>query len=277
MKPKLFFKDKLNMASIKQSVLNDLKNKPIGHHEPVVGEVKYKHANPNRNKRAATGIPGLDGIIEHGLKNKSVCLIGGSAGSGKSIFAMQFIFNGISQCNEPGVYVSFEEERENVYENMSRFGWDLGKLENEGKFAFLRYTPEQVGKLLKTGGGVIRDIIDKIGAKRIVIDSISAFTLLYANELARREASLELFKLLKKWGCTTLVVGQYEKTEGHHESTAVEFEVDGIIWLYNLQKEEMRIRAIEVFKMRGTKHSAKLFPFEIMEKGIKIYPEQNVF
>ena len=88
---------------------------------------------------------------------------------------------------------------------------------------------------------------------------------------------MDLFKILRKWKCTTLVIGQYYAAEERHESTAVEFEVDGIIWLYNIKKENIRVRAVEVFKMRGTKHSAKIFPFEITDNGITIYPEQSVF
>ncbi|MBW2984330.1 AAA family ATPase [Candidatus Woesearchaeota archaeon] len=254
-------------------------HKPLGHIEPhIKGNIKIKH-KPSKLKieREATGIPGLDEVIEGGLKRNSVTLVGGCAGSGKSILAMQFIVNGILKYNEPGVYVTFEEDKEEVYEDMLRLGWDLAELEKQGKFAFLRYTPEQVGKVLKTGGGIIRDIIDKIKAKRIVVDSISAFTLLHRNELEKREACLDLFHILRKWACTTLVIGQYYAAEERHESTAVEFEVDGIIWLYNIKKEDIRVRAIEVFKMRGTKHAAKIFPFEITNEGIAIYPEQSVF
>ena len=255
-------------------------HKPLGHKEPTIkGNIKVKHKPSKKLKtgREPTGISGLDEVIEGGLKKDSVILVGGCAGSGKSIFAIQFIVNGILSFNEPGVYITFEEDKDEFYDDMLRFGWDLAELERKGKFAFVRYTPEQVGKVLKTGGGVIRDVVDKIKAKRIVIDSISAFTLLHKNELEKREACLDLFKILRKWKCTTLVVGQYSAAEEKHESIAVEFEVDGIIWLYNIKKEGIRTRAIEIFKMRGTKHSAKIFPFEITNSGIIIYPEQNVF
>ena len=254
-------------------------HKPFGHIEPhIKGNIKIKH-KPGKLKiqRVPTGLLGLDEAIEGGLKKDSVILIGGCAGSGKSIFAIQFIVNGILKSNEPGVYITFEENKEEVYEDMLRFGWDLAELEKQGKFAFIRYTPEQVGKVLKTGGGIIRDIVDKLKAKRIVIDSISAFTLLHENELAKREACLDLFKILRKWKCTTLVIGQYYAAEERHESTAIEFEVDGIIWLYNIKKENIRVRAIEIFKMRGTKHVAKIVPFEITDKGIIVYPEETVF
>ena len=254
-------------------------HKPVGHKEPIIqGNIKIKHKPVEQKiERTPTGIPGLDDVIEGGLKKDSITLVGGCAGSGKSIFAMQFLINGILKYNEPGVYVTFEEDKQEVYGDMLRFGWDFAELEKQEKFAFIRYTPEQVGKVLKTGGGIIRDIIGKINAKRIVIDSISAFTLLHKDELEKREACLDLFKILRRWKCTTLVVGQYYAAEERHESTAVEFEVDGIIWLYNIKKEDIRTRAVEVFKMRGTKHSAKIFPFEISDEGITIYPEQSVF
>ena len=254
-------------------------HKPLGHIEPhIKGNIKIKHKlGKLKIQRVPTGIPGLDETIEGGLKKDSVTLIGGCAGAGKSIFAMQFIVDGILKLNEPGIYITFEEDKKEIYEDMSRFGWDLASLENQDKFAFIRYTPEQVGKVLKTGGGIIRDIADKIKAKRIVIDSISAFTLLHKDELEKREAVLDLFKILRKWKTTTLVVGQYYAAEQRHESPAIEFEVDGIVWLYNIKKENIRVRAVEIFKMRGTKHAAKIFPFEITDKGIIIYPEETVF
>jgi circadian clock protein KaiC len=228
-------------------------------------------------ERAATGIPGFDALIEGGLKRKSVTLVEGCAGSGKSTFAIQFIYDGITRSGEPGLYVTFEEDKDDFYDNMMRYGWDLKALEKKGRFAFIRYTPEQVAKLLKTGGGVIRDIVVKIKAKRIVIDSISSFNLLHPGELERKSASLDLFRMLRRWGCTSLVIGESQMGEEDLDGNSGEFEVDGIVWLHNFKKEEIRVRAIEVFKMRGTKHATRTFPFEITETGIVIYPEQSVF
>ncbi len=254
-------------------------HKPIGHREPILeGNIQVRHKPSKSNMgRVPTGIPGFDKVIEGGLKKHSVTLAGGCAGAGKSIFAMQYLINGITQFNEPGVYVSFEENREEIFDDMACFGWDLEELEKQGKFVFLRYNPDQVNKVLKTGGGPIRDVIDSIGAKRLVIDSISAFSLLYETELKQREAALSLFYILRRWDCTTMVTGQYFAVELPHDSAAVEFEVDNIIWLYNIKKEDIRVRAIEVFKMRGTKHSVKTFPFEITTEGIVIYPEETIF
>ena len=240
-----------------------------------LGSVIQKHTVGNV-ERVATGIDGLDKIIEGGLKRGSVVLVEGGAGTGKTIFALQFLLNGVEYFGENGVYISFEEEKKEFFGNMKRFGWDLEKLEEESKFAFLRYNPEQVEKILSGGGGLVRDVVEKVNAKRIVIDSMTAFTMLHDAELARREATLDLFKTIKKWKCTTLVVGQpgYSDSEVEsHPFNMLEFECDGVIRLYNVREHNLRTRTIEVFKMRGTKHASKTFTMEITDEGIVIYPD----
>ena len=237
-------------------------------------------SKPSKGKiaRVPTGLKGLDSLIEGGIKRNSAVLVEGGAGCGKSIFCMQFIFNGIEKFGENGVYISFEEEKEEFFENMLRFGWDLAKLEAEKKFAFLRYTPEQVEKVLSGGGGLVRDVVESLGARRLVIDSMSAFNMLHDDEFAKREATLSLFRTIKKWNCTTLVVGQPEFFEydiDKHPFNVLEFECDGIIRLYNMRDHNLRTRTIEVFKMRGTKHASKIFTMEITNKGVIIYPDSS--
>jgi circadian clock protein KaiC len=242
-----------------------------------IGNIMTKHST-DRNKRVPTGVEGMDSLIEGGLKYNSAVLIEGGAGCGKSIFGIQFIVNGIEKYGETGVYISFEEEKEPFYENMQRFGWDLKKYEEEEKFAFLRYNPEQVEKVLSGGGGLVRDVVEKLGAARLVIDSMTAFTILHDDELARREATLNLFRTIKKWECTTLVIGQPEFSEydiDKHPFNVLEFECDGVIRLYNIREHNLRTRTIEVFKMRGTKHASKTFTMEITDKGIVIYPDSG--
>ena len=99
-------------------------------------------------QRVPFGIAELDRLISGGVIKNSINLVAGSAGAGKSIFALQFLVNGIKKYGEPGVYITFEEKKKKTYEEMLEFGWDLAKLEKEGKFAYLEYTPEQVKKVL---------------------------------------------------------------------------------------------------------------------------------
>lgn len=228
-------------------------------------------------KRIPTGIPGFDDLIEGGIKKDSIVLVEGGAGTGKSIFCTQFLYNGITEFNENGIYISFEEEKNDFFDNMKRFGWDLKKLEDEKKFIYLRYQPEQVEKVLSSGGGIIRDAIESINAKRIVFDSITAFTLLHDDELSKREAILTLFRAVKKWDCTTLVVGQPEilGNDEHHPFNILEFECDGVIRLYHNIEHNIRQRNLEIYKMRGTKHAERMFTIEINENGIVTYPDNE--
>ena len=229
-------------------------------------------------ERISTGVPGLDALIDDGVVDGSSNLIVGNAGSGKTIFAIQFIVEGIRR-GEPGIYVTFEERKDKMYENMKSFGWDLEKYENEGKFVFLEYTPEQVKKILVEGGGQIESIIEKIDAKRIVIDSITSFALLYEDELTRKEAALSLFDLIDRWGCTALMTSQQERdgmTESNEVSSVLEFEVDSIIILYHAKSDGIRKRALEILKMRGTKTPEKTYHLSIDKNGLKVSSKEVV-
>ncbi|MBW2989824.1 AAA family ATPase [Candidatus Woesearchaeota archaeon] len=224
-------------------------------------------------KRVPTGIPRLDSLIQGGFKRNSTNLVAGGAGTGKSIFAMQFIVEGIKR-NEPGVFVTFEEKKAKVYEDMLQFGWDLKKYEAMKKFVFLEYNPEQVKKILTEGGGIVESIIESIKAKRVVIDSVTSFWLLYEDELTRKEAGLALIELIDKWDCTAVLTSEDEIPEHHVISAALQFEVDGIILLYHVKKKGIRKRALEVLKMRGTKIPEKTIDMEITKKGLKINPRK---
>jgi circadian clock protein KaiC len=195
--------------------------------------------------------------------------VAGSAGCGKTINSMEFRIKGIMN-GEPSIYITFEEKKNKTYEDMLAFGWDLKKYEEEGKFVFLEYSPEQVKKVLVEGGGIVEAIIEKIKAKRIVIDSITSFSLLYQDELTKKEAALSLFELINKWDCTAILTSQSETRDDEAISTALEFEVDGIIVLYHVKKKGIRTRAVEILKMRGTKIPEKTFKMDIAKGGIVV-------
>ena len=230
------------------------------------------------NTRVPTGISVLDACMEGGLEKNSVTLIAGSAGSGKSIFSAQFAYNGVIKYNEPSLYICFEEKKENFFRHMERFGWDFAKLEKEKKFMFLEYTPEQVKKMIEEGGGTVEAIMNKMDIKRLVIDSVSAFTLLFKDDVSKKEAALGLFELLRSWNVTSIVTGEFDEQDIENQKTGeVQFEADGVILLYFIKEQNMRKRAIEILKMRGTKHSKRVFPLEIGNNGIEISQSGAVF
>jgi len=227
------------------------------------------------NERISTGIPKVDSLIGGGFKKKTINLVAGGPGSGKTIFAIQFLIDGLKN-DEPGIYITFEEKKKKFYEDCLGFGWDLEKYEKDKKFMFLEYTPEQVKKILTEGGGIIETVIEKLKARRIVIDSITSFALLYEDSLAKKEAALALFELIDKWECTAILTSQDESKDGNAISAALEFEVDGIIILYHYKDKGVRKRALEILKMRGTKIPDKTFALEITKEGIKIDTEKGV-
>jgi len=232
---------------------------------------------PDRRIRVPTGIPNFDGLVEGGFEKNSTNLVVGGSGSGKTIFAVQFLINGIKK-GEKCLYITFEEKKDEFYCNMMDFGWDLKKLEDEGKFIFLEYTPEKVRDTLEEGGGNIESIVLKKKINRIVIDSITSFELLFRDEIEKREAALSLFNMLRKWDCTTLLT--YEGDPYLDKKTAartLEFEVDSIILIYFIRTKKERDRYLEVLKMRGTKHSREIYPLLINNKGVVIEKKPSLF
>lgn len=230
-----------------------------------------------RFERVPTHIPGFDKLVDGGFKKRSMNMVIGGAGSGKTIFSVAYLVNGILKHNEPGMYITFEEKKEELYENMFEFGWDLEKLEKEKKFIFLEYSPERVKKLLVEGGGLIENIITRYNIKRLVIDSITSFVLLYQDELTKKEAALSLFGLLRSWGCTTLLTSEkYIVNMDRVEGGGLEFEVDSIILMYHIKEKGVRKRAIEVLKMRGTRHAEKTIKMEMTDKGVVVYPNRVI-
>jgi circadian clock protein KaiC len=213
-----------------------------------------------------TGVEALDRLIG-GFHKNSINLVVGGAGSGKTIMAVQFLVNGIKQ-GDNGLYITFEEKREKMFRYMSSFGWDLERYEKENKLVFLEYTPEQVKRLITEGGGEIENVIEKKNIKRLVIDSITSFTLLYQDELTKKEAALALFELMSKWNCTALLTSQVFDEEGLSEGLG--FEVDSIILLYHVKKGGKRKRGIELLKMRGTPTPEKIFPVKISKRGLEV-------
>ena len=103
-------------------------------------------------ERIATGIKNFDSLIEGGFEKNSTNLVVGSSGSGKTIFAVEFLIEGMKN-GENCLYITFEERKDEFYANMLEFGWDLAKYEKEEKFFFLEYTPEKVKTMLEEGGG----------------------------------------------------------------------------------------------------------------------------
>ncbi|MCX6777077.1 MAG: hypothetical protein NTY73_03880 [Candidatus Micrarchaeota archaeon] len=229
------------------------------------------------DERVPSGVDGLDDLIEGGFERNSVVLVCGDAGSGKTTMLLQFLYNGATQYGEPGIFVTFEEGKKWIYKHALQYGWDLKELEEKNLFRLIEYRPQQIAEIIR-GGGMIKDAIDSMGAKRIGIDSLTSYSTLFKTPFEGREAVLALFNRLRDWNCTSMIVSEIILQFGSRRDEAgVEFLSDGVLLLYYARQQDMKVRAMEILKMRGTKHSDKICPFKFGDKGMVIFPKDSVF
>jgi circadian clock protein KaiC len=227
--------------------------------------------------RVETGIPGLDEMIGGGLKRGSSTLVVGGCGCGKTTLCLQYLYNGVTMYEENGVFISFNEQPEVLKDNMSEYGWELGKLEEKGRLSILMLDPSDLMQLIREDYGEIRDIIKEGQARRLVIDPISTFNVIVKDIFDRKMALIKFCEWLRKNECTTLMTSEFERTFGSYYGQGFEeYIVDCVIVMYNIQVKNVRQNALEVLKMRGSKHYKRIVPFTF-EKGIHVSPEEKLF
>ncbi len=221
--------------------------------------------------RVKSGIPGLDKLIGGGFERESVVLVTGDPGSGKTTFGVQFLYNGAVQYEEPGVLITFEERRDDVVKHMRTYGWDIEALEKEKKLRILEYPPHEVERFISEGE-IIRDIISDLKAKRVVIDSMTSFALVFENEYKMRLGVLKAIDSLKRWGCTTLLISEGSVTEQGEvrDRFGIEYLVDGTIYLYNKRVRDYRQKLVEIVELKGIKHDNAIHPLSFGRKGISV-------
>ncbi|MBI2598468.1 MAG: hypothetical protein HYW50_04700, partial [Candidatus Diapherotrites archaeon] len=152
------------------------------------------------------------------------------------------------------------------------------EMEKKGLLKVLEYKPHQVEKLIKEGGGPIRDEVRTMKAQRLVIDSMTAYTLLFKDEYQKRENILELFGYLEKWGCTSVIVSELSPKIAEMKEGSIGFLTDAIIGLYYAKQESgERVHTMEILKMRGTHHTDKLLAIQFEKNGIRVFPGVEVF
>ena len=164
--------------------------------------------------RTRTGIAGLDEMLNGGIPRGRVVLAMGGPGTGKTILCAQFLVNGIKKFGENGVFVTLEETPEHIFEEMDQFGWNLSEMEKSGKLRLVDASPIRrmpselkLGKVSIEKGefsmialiNAIQENVKEIGAKRIVIDTLSALVFQYPEKNERRTAILDLVQAIIDW------------------------------------------------------------------------------
>lgn len=221
-------------------------------------------------KRIQTGIPGLDNIIEGGFLPGSVILVSGEAGTGKTIFSMQFLWNAI-KLGMKGLYVSLQQLPEDIKDDTIQFIKDFESMERAGKCKIVYVDLQRLKRLVE----IILDFVESIDAKILVIDSITLMCEASNKPLEIRYSLIKLIKELKKRNITTLMISEVPEGSNMLSRYGVEeFMVDGVIILKaGVDIVGGKPRSLVVKKMRKTTHDLNSHPFEITKKGINIIEE----
>ncbi|HSM83350.1 MAG TPA: circadian clock protein KaiC [Nodosilinea sp.] len=226
-----------------------------------------------------TMMEGFDDISHGGIPAGRSTLVSGTSGTGKTLFAVQFIYNGITQFDEPGVFVTFEESPEDIIQNAYSFGWNLQSLVDDGKLFILDASPDPEGQDV-VGNFDLSALIERIQyairkykARRVSIDSVTAVFQQYdAASVVRREI-FRLVARLKQMGVTTVMTTERLDEYGPVARFGVEeFVSDNVVIVRNALEGERRRRTIEILKLRGTTHMKGEYPFTITNDGINIFP-----
>ena len=237
-----------------------------------------KKIAPKLNKlhKCLTGIKGFDEVTEGGLPKNRTTLISGGAGSGKTLFGIDFLINGAINFKEHGVFMSFEETADELYKDVASLNLDLKGLVSQKKIVLEHVVLERKDvqeKDFNLEGLLIRleYAIDSVSAKRVVLDSIeSLFAGITDNGILRLEIK-RLFRWLKEKQVTAIVTGEPGQDSYTHHGME-QYISDCIILLDNRVDEEVSVRRIRVVKYRGSNHGTNEYPFVIDDDGLSVIP-----
>jgi circadian clock protein KaiC len=222
--------------------------------------------------RVKTGIKGLDEMLNGGFLPETSNLIEGAPGTGKTTLGMQFIYNGITQFGEPGLILTFEEFPQQYYHDAEAFGWDFRGLEQTDKLRVIMTSPEVSKADLESIGGRIEAMTRGIGAKRILVDSLSHFERLSDDAVELRGVLYSFMNALKREGLTSVLTRESPALIGEGDSTEEEvaFVADSYLMLRYVEIESAIRKALLVLKLRGSDHAKDIRQFEITPSGIEV-------
>lgn len=237
--------------------------------------------SPSAIEKVNTGISGLDLICDGGLPKGRTTLVSGTAGSAKTVFASQFLAEGIRQSNERGVFVTFEESPADIRRNMRGFGWDIDEWEADGRWMFVDASPQPEQDSIVVGGydlgalmARIEHAVNMVGADRVSMDSIGSIFTQFSDMATVRRELFRIARALREMDVTTIMTAERTQEYGQIARYGVEeFVTDNVIILRNILEQEKRRRTVEVLKFRGTIHQKGEFPFTILpDQGIVVIP-----
>lgn len=232
-------------------------------------------------EKMPTGIPGFDRAAHGGLPVGRTTLVSGTAGSAKTMFASQFLAEGIMQFDESGVFVTFEETPEDLRRNLVSLGWDIAAWEDQGKWRFVDAAPDPASDVTLSGawdfGGLVARVhhaVETVGATRLALDSLGAVFSEFPDAGAVRRELRRFIRALRDLDVT--VVMTVERTEEYGDLSrwgVEEFVAEDVVVLRNILEDEAARRTMQILKFRGTTHRKGEFPFAVINRrGIVALP-----
>lgn len=240
-------------------------------------------------RRVPTGIPDFDYICGGGFLENNTYLLSGTSGAGKTVFGLQYIYNGIKKYGENGIFIATEERPEQIRKKIKKFGWDFEALEEEGKLAIVDACSTKIGmpsyeKYVEVRPFDMHSMLDQIiaiqeeiDAKRAVVDSSTSIGFYLQDPQKIRMELLKLSTTLEILGLTSILTCEIIDENTPSRFGVETFVTEGTILMYFKRTDSVRVRSIEIIKMRGSDHSKNTHPYEITSNGIVVHAYEDVY
>jgi circadian clock protein KaiC len=221
-------------------------------------------------ERLVSGVPNMDDMLGGGFIAQSAILLRGAPGTGKTTFGLQYLLEGVRR-GEPGLFISFEEFPQSLYRDAASLGWNLPEVEATGKLRMIFTSPKVLQQSLITPESNIVRMIQQHDIRRVVLDSLTHFTQLIADNHELRRTYHQVISGFKREGVTALYLGEEMRSDyTNQERGRLSFVVDTLVMLRYLEIESAIQRAIVVLKMRSSAHDTTIHGYTIGPNGITI-------
>jgi len=224
-------------------------------------------------ERISTGVEGLDDMLGGGFPANETIAVIGPFGTGKTIFGLQFVYNGLIK-GESGIYISLDEGEEELIQTAANMGWDLRPYIKEKKLVLIKLDASDTKASLTRIQSGLPILIESFKPKRVVIDPIALLEVLINDESERRAQIFNLCRTIEKSGATIVLISGTDKDNIYASKFGlVEYVADGAIVLHHIRPNDLRkvTLAIEIVKMRRVEHSREIKPYSITNKGITVH------
>ncbi|MFB6172317.1 MAG: KaiC domain-containing protein [Haloarculaceae archaeon] len=228
--------------------------------------------------RIDLGIEGLDEMIQGGVPERSLMVVMGAAGTGKTTFGLQFLQHALER-GERGVYITLEEDHDDIVDTATEKEWPFDEYAADEQLAIVDLDPIEMANSLASIQNELPRLVKEFGATRLVLDSVSLLEMMYDRQAERRTEVFDFTRALKRAGVTTMLTSEAAEDNPYSSRHGIiEYLTDGVFVLQYVRSEFRETRlAVEIQKIRDANHSRETKPYEITSEGLSVYQQANIF